>query len=100
MILHDSFGEIGFVSVARVNQTSLEVENGVIINVLINDAGQGYINVHIQITDQKDCRIRIYPDANGSTVNIINGGRDYIQSTINVRSPLVKSDESTAENGV
>ena len=100
----DSFGEIGFVSVARVKpaKLSLEVENGVIINVLINDAGQGYINVPTYtITDLEGsgAELEFILDANGSisSVNIINGGRDYTSNlTINVRSfsVLVKSDES------
>ena len=100
----DSFGEIGFVSVARVKPAnlSLEVENGVIINVLINDAGQGYINVPTYtITDLEGsgAELEFILDANGSisSVNIINGGRDYTSNlAINVRSfsVLVKSDES------
>ena len=42
----DTFAEIGFVSNINVKKAELEleIENGVIINILINSAGQGYIN--------------------------------------------------------
>ena len=70
--------------------------------MLINDAGQGYINVPTYtITDLEGsgAELEFILDANGSisSVNIINGGRDYTSNlTINVRSfsVLVKSDES------
>ena len=100
----DSFAEIGFVSIARVKPASLqlEVENGVIINVLINDAGQGYINVPtytISDIEGSGAELEFVLDANGSisNVNIINGGRDYTTNlSISVRSfaVLVKSDET------
>lgn len=100
----DSYAEITFVSVARVKPASLtlEVENGTIINVLINDAGQGYINVPtytIVDTEGTGAELEFTLDANGaiSNVDIVNGGRDYTTSlTINVRkfAVLVKTDES------
>ena len=100
----DSYGEIGFVSVARVKPASLtlEVENGVIINVLINDPGQGYINIPtytISDTEGSGAELGFILDANGkiSDINIINGGRDYTNSvSISVRkfAVLVKTDET------
>ena len=100
----DSYGEIGFVSVARVQpaQLTLEVENGVIINVLITNPGQGYINTPTYtISDNKGsgCELDITLNENGaiSNVTIINGGRDYTTDVkINVRkfTVLVKSDET------
>jgi hypothetical protein len=100
----DSYAEIRFVSVARVKPASLtlEVENGVIINVLINDAGAGYINVPTyKITDTggSGCVLEFTLDANGaiSDVTIVNGGRDYTSSvavTIRKFAVLVKSDET------
>ena len=100
----DSYAEIGFVSVARVKPASitLEVENGVIINVLINEAGAGYINVPTyKITDTGGSGgvLEFTLDANGSisNVTIVNGGRDYTSSvavTIRKFAVLVKSDET------
>ena len=100
----DSYAEIGFVSVARVKPASLtlEVENGVIINVLINDAGTGYINVPTyKITDIEGSGavLEFTLDANGaiSVVNIVNGGRDYTSNvliTVRKFAVLVKSDET------
>ena len=100
----DSYAEIGFVSVARVKPASLtlEVENGVIINVLINDAGTGYINVptyKITDTEGSGAVLEFTLDANGaiSAVNIVNGGRDYTSNvliTVRKFAVLVKSDET------
>ena len=100
----DTYAEMSFVSVARVKPASLtlEVENGVIINVLINDAGQGYISVPtytISDTAGSGAELKLELDANGaiSNVTIVNGGRDYTSNvSIAVRkfAVLVKSDET------
>ena len=100
----DSFAEIGFVSVARVVPASLtlEVENGTIINVIINNPGQGYIHTPTYVINDSEgsgAELEFTLDANGkiSNVDIINGGRDYTNNlSINVRkfSVLVKSDET------
>ena len=100
----DTFGEIGFVSIARVKPASLtlEVENGVIINVLINDPGQGYINEPTYVISDKEgsgCELKLNIDNNGkvSSVDIINGGRDYtnnVSITVRKFAVLVKNDET------
>ena len=100
----DSFAELRFVSIAKVKPASLslEIENGTIINVLINDPGQGYINPPTYtISDSlgTDGELQFELDNNGgiSNVIIINGGQNYTStSQISVRrfSVLVKSDES------
>ena len=45
----DTYAQLSFVSVARVKQASitLEVENGNIVNTIINDSGAGYINLSL-----------------------------------------------------
>ena len=102
----DSNAELKFVSVARVKPASLtlEVENGVIINVLINDPGQGYINTptyKITDTEGSGAELEFALDANGaiSSVTIVNGGRDYTSSvniTVRKFAVLVKSDETVS----
>ena len=99
----DTFAELGFISVANVKQANLtlEIENGTIINVLINDAGKGYINpptYKVTDTTGTGAELRFVLGADGSiaSVNIINGGTNYVAPTIEVRkfSVLVKTDET------
>ena len=99
----DTFAELQFVSVANTKQASLtlEIENGSIVNVLINDPGRGYItNPTYLIKDQNGsgCELQFVLDTAGSisNVNIINGGTNYLAPTIEVRkfSVLVKTDET------
>ena len=100
----DSYAEIGFVSIARVKPASLtlQVENGVIINVIINDAGQGYISIPtytILDAGGSGAELKFELDANGaiSNVTIVNGGRDYtnnVSITLRKFAVLVKSDET------
>ena len=100
----DTFAEIGFVSVANVKKAELEleIENGVIINILINSAGQGYINAPtytIKSTSGQDAELKINLDANGkiSSVDIVRGGSNYDSNAIiEIRefSVLVIADET------
>ena len=100
----DTFAEIGFVSVANVQraQLDLEIEDGVIINVLITNPGQGYINpptYKIKSASGKDALLEINLDSNGkiSSVDIVQGGSNYDNNaTIEIRefSVLVKADET------
>ena len=100
----ESYAELRFVSIAKVKpaQLTLEIENGVIVNVLITDSGQGYINVPTyKIIDSQgtDGELEIILDSNGriSNVNIINGGKNYTSNvSIEVRkfAVLVKNDET------
>ena len=99
----DTFAELRFISVANVKQANLtlEVENGTIINVLINDPGKGYINSPTYIikdTTGKDAELSfvLATDGSISSVNIVNGGTNYVSPTIEVRkfSVLVKTDET------
>ena len=100
----DSFAELRFVSIAKVKPASLalEVENGEIINVLINDPGQGYINSPTYtITDSlgTDAELSFELNNNGGieSVTIINSGQNYTSGArISVRNfaVLVKSDET------
>ena len=100
----DSYAELRFVSIAKVRPASLqlEIENGTIINVLINDAGQGYINpptYNITDTLGTEGELEFTLNANGgiSNVRIINAGKNYTNNVkISVRNfaVLVKSDET------
>ncbi len=99
----DTFAELRFISVANVKQANLtlEVENGTIINVLINDPGKGYINsptYTIKDTTGKDAELSfvLATDGSISSVNIVNGGTNYVSPTIEVRkfSVLAKTDET------
>ena len=100
----DSFAELNFVSVAKVKQASLtlEVENGNIINVIINDGGQGYINpptYTISDTQGTGCELKFTLDANGaiSDVEIVSAGQNYTNNvSILIRkfSVLVQNDET------
>ena len=100
----DTFAELSFVSVARLRRASvsLEVENGNIINVLINDGGTGYINPPTYtISDSRGtgAEISFSLDANGSINNatIINAGQNYTSNvSISMRQfgVLVKNDET------
>ena len=100
----DSNAELRFVSVARVKTATLdlEIENGEIINVLITNPGEGYINpptYTIKDSQGSDGILKINLDDNGkiSSVDIINPGRNYTNNTtIEIRkfSVLVKNDET------
>ena len=99
----DTYAELKFVSIANVKRASLtlEVENGSIVNVLINDPGRGYINSPTYIikdTTGSGAVLEFVLDNNGSitSVNIENAGTNYVAPTINVRrfSVLVKADET------
>ena len=100
----DSYAEIGFVSVAKVKPASLilEVEEGTIINVVISDAGQGYITAPTYSIIDKEgsgAELEFTLNSNGaiSAVNIINGGANYTRNlSITVRrfAVLVKNDET------
>ena len=99
----DTYAELKFVSIANVKRASLtlEVENGSIVNVLINDPGRGYINsptYTIKDTTGSGAVLEFVLDNNGSitSVNIVNAGTNYVAPTISVRrfSVLVKADET------
>ncbi len=100
----DSFAELSFVSIARVKPATLtlEIENGVIINVLITDPGEGYINSPTYVISDSqgtEGELEFTLDSNGkiNNVNIINGGKNYSQNArISIRkfAVLVKNDEN------
>lgn len=100
----DTYAEIRFVSVARVKPAvlELEIENGSIINVVITDPGEGYINPPTYtITDSQgsDGELSLSLDTAGkiSDVAIINPGKNYSSNTrITLRkfAVLVKNDEN------
>ena len=100
----DTYAEIRFVSIARVKPAtlSLEIENGSIVNVLITDPGEGYINpptYTISDSQGTGAELSINLDAAGkiNSVDIINPGKNYSSmANINVRkfAVLVKNDEN------
>ena len=100
----DTYAQLSFVSVARVKQASitLEVENGNIVNAIINDSGAGYINPPsyvISDTQGSGCDLSFTLDTNGSisSVNIDKSGQNYTANvSIEIRkfSVLVKNDET------
>ena len=99
----DSYAELSFVSVAKTKQASLilEIENGNVVNVLITDAGAGYINppsYTISDTQGTGCVLSFTLNTEGgiSAVSIDKAGQNYVAPTINVRrfSVLVKNDET------
>ena len=100
----DTFAEMRFVSIARVKPATLtlEIENGVIINVLITDPGEGYINpptYSITDTQGSGAELNISLDTRGriSSVEIINPGKGYSSNariTVRKFAVLVKNDEN------
>ena len=104
----DTYAQLSFVSVARVKQASitLEVENGNIVNAIINDSGAGYINPPsyvISDTQGSGCDLSFTLDTNGSisSVNIDKSGQNYTANvSIEIRkfSVLVKNDETVGGN--
>jgi hypothetical protein len=99
----DTFAELQFISVANVKQANLtlEIENGTIINVLLTDPGKGYINPPTYtIKDSTGTGavldFVLATDGSIASVDIINGGTNYVSPTIEVRkfSVLVKTDET------